>query len=355
MKSLLATVAAFALVGGTTMVAVAQPRQPQPFLAGQPVGAISQGVYTPLSDNVSVFGSLVSVKGCAYDSDRGLIVAASRGYGQAFIPNDGYVSLINHDGSVHTSKWIGVNRNGGLVLNEPLGSAIWNGTLYIADIDGGVRNRAGGPNTPTVSVIRMFSMETGAPTGSITTESSTGFNDIAVAADGTIYGVQSGPLGAYPPPETMRVYEIAPDGTQSVLIEGEPLSRPSGIAIDADGNLVIVNNQSAQSDGPPGRVRTDDILTFSRDGELLLTEDAGATGDAASLIVPGNIGIVVTADGTKYVSSNTTGVITRIRPGQAAETIASGIAGAWSMCFDTDANQLVVPMDGNALAFVPLE
>ncbi len=343
MKLLLGTAVAALIVGGTIVIATAQPRQPQPFLAGQPVGVITRGEYTPLSDNVRVFGSLVAVKGCAYDTDRGLIVASSGGYGQNFVPNDAYVSLVNHDGSVHTLRWIGVNRNGGLVLNQPLGSTIVNGTLYIADIDGGLRGPAGSLNTPTVSVIRMFSMATGAPIGSITTDASTGFNDIAVAADGTIYAVQSGPLGAYPPPESMRIYKIAPDGTQSVLIEGEPLSRPSGIAIDGDGNLVVVNN------------RTDDVLTFSLDGQLLLTEDAAATGAAASDIEEGNVGIVVTADGTKYVGSNRTGVITRIRPGQAAEVVASGIPGAWSMCHDTDANQLVVPMDGNALAFVPLD
>ena len=34
----------------------------------------------------------------------------------------------------------------------------------------------------------MFDMETGAPAGEIKTEASTGFNDIEVAEDGTIYG-----------------------------------------------------------------------------------------------------------------------------------------------------------------------
>ena len=42
------------------------------------------------------------------------------------------VSLLNQDGSLHTAAWIGANRNG-LVLNQPFGSDIWNGRLYVAD------------------------------------------------------------------------------------------------------------------------------------------------------------------------------------------------------------------------------
>ena len=39
-----------------------------------------------------------------------------------------------------------------------------------------------------------------------------------------------------------------------------------------------------------------------------------------------------------------------------AELIATGIPSAASMCYDSDANQLVIPMNANnALAFVPLD
>ena len=45
-----------------------------------------------------------------------------------------------------------------LVLNEPLGSDIVNGMLYLADRDGGT-----GPTDPSVSVVRTFNMKTGCP------------------------------------------------------------------------------------------------------------------------------------------------------------------------------------------------
>jgi hypothetical protein len=72
-------------------------------------------------------------------------------------------------------------------------------------------------------------------------------------------------------------------------------------------------------------------------------------------VQPGNDGLVVMADGTKYVSSVQNGGVSRIRPGQPAELIARNIPNPASMCHDAGANQLVIPMNANnALAFIPL-
>ena len=89
-----------------------------------------------------------------------------------------------------------------------------------------------------------------------------------------------------------------------------------------------------------------DVQTFSPAGALLKTEQAAQAG---------NDGLVIMADGTKYVSSVLQGGVSRLRPGQAAELIATNIPSAASMCYDPGANQLVIPMNANnALAFVPL-
>jgi len=299
-----------------------------PFAAGQPLGITTDGAFTAMSDNVRVFGAIVSAESCSYDETRDLIVAVNRGAEQSQAPNDGFVSLINHDGSVHTSLWIGVNRDG-LVLNQPFGSDIAGGKLYVADRDGGTSD-----DDPSVSVLRMFDMETGAPDGEIPVEESTGFNDIEVADDGTIYATQTG--GGEPPdPTTYRVFKITPEGEATVLIEGEPLNRPNGIAFDGDGNIVVVN------------IGDDAVLTFSPDGELVTTEHAAQAG---------NDGLVILEDGTKYVSSVRMGGVSRIPPGGEAELIATAIPSAASMCYDAGANQLVIPMNpNNALAFVPLD
>jgi DNA-binding beta-propeller fold protein YncE len=266
-----------------------------------------------------------------------VIVVPNRGVPQNVRTNDGWVSFINHDGSVHTARWIGVQSSGvranltpPLVLNEPFGSDIVGGILYLVDRDGGT-----GAGDPTVAVIRRFDMRTGAPAGEVRVEGAPWLNDLEVADDGTIYATQTGDFGDNPDPTTWRVWKIAPDGTPSVFVQGAPLRAPNGVAFDPEGNVVVANFGNAA------------VLTFSPSGELLRTEEAAQ---------PGSDGLVIMPDGTKYVSSVTQGGVSRIRPGAPAELIARNIPSAASMCYDAGANQLVIPMNPhNGLAFVPLE
>jgi SMP-30/Gluconolactonase/LRE-like region len=318
------------VVAGLSCVVAASAQQaPQSttFAAGTPLGVTaSDGKYTPMSSNVKVYGAIVSAESCSYDATRDLIVAVNRGADQKQAPNDGFVSLLNHDGSVNTSLWIGATR-AGLVLNQPFGSDIQHGKLYVADRDGGTADGA-----PSVSVLRMFDIKTGAPAGEIPVPDSTGFNDIAVAKDGTIYASQTGNMNGSTP---MRLYKITAAGKSSVLLEGAPLALPNGVAMDNDGNIVVVN------------IDNDSVLTFSPEGKLLKTEHAAMSGSDGLVIMP---------DGTKYVSSVRLGGVSRIRPGRPAETIASGIPSAASMCYDPKGNQLVIPMNpNNSLAFIKLK
>jgi hypothetical protein len=318
-------------------VCVAQAPPSGPFTVGNPLGLpivpTAGTSFSPISSNVKVYGAIFSAESCSYDPVRNLIVVPNRSVGQNVQDNNAWISLLNHDGSVHTARWIGVNRNE-LVLNEPLGSDIVNGVLYLADRDGGLRTvvvsgteLAAGPNTQQVSVVRKFDMATGRPMGEIRVESATGFNDIEVAEDGTVYGTVSGAQG--------HVYRISAAGEASVFVPtGAPLNSPNGVAFDPDGDIVIVNSGD------------DAVLTYDRTGRLILTERAAQ---------PGSDGIVVMADGTKYVSSVQNGGVSMIRPGQSAVLIAENIPNAASMCYDSGANQLVIPMNANnALAFVPL-
>jgi sugar lactone lactonase YvrE len=201
--------------------------------------------------------------------------------------------------------------------------------LYLADRDGGTA-----PNDPAISVVRSFNMQTGLPARSVRIEKSTGFNDIAVADDGTIYATQTGAGGQNPDATTWQVWKIAPDGAASIFVQGAPLRQPNGIALDRDGNIVVVN------------IGTEDVITFAKDGKVVRTEKA---------VQSGNDGLVVMRDGTKYVSSVVNGGVSRIRPGRPAELIAQNIPNPASMCYDPDENQLVIPMNANnALAFIKL-
>jgi hypothetical protein len=329
----------FVIVVGTG-TSRAQTPQPQPYSVGNslglPVTSAPGGAFEAVSPNVKVYGAIYSAESCSYDSTRGVIVVPNRGVPQTVQTNNAWVSFINHDGSVHTARWIGVQSPAErsvltppLVLNEPYGSDIANGMLYVADRDGGTT-----PTEPSVAVIRKFDMRTGAPAGETRVERSAWLNDIEVANDGTIYATQTGDASATPDATTWQVLKIAPNGAVSIFVQGAPLRRPNGIAFDPQGNIVVVN------------VGDDAVLTFSPAGQLVRTEHAAQAG---------NDGLVIMPDGTKYVSSVLNGGVSRIRAGRPAELIARNIPSAASMCYDAGANQLVIPMNpNNGLAFVSL-
>jgi hypothetical protein len=343
MKRLTIVVGAAALMIGILAggLLARQAQGPQPYFVGNrvglPVNPAPDGGFEPASSNVKVYGSVYSAESCSYDAARGVIVVPNRGVPQNVQTNNAWVSFLNHDGSVHTARWIGVqnppdraNLTPPLVLNEPYGSDIANGMLYLADRDGGTT-----ATEPSVAVIRRFNMRTGAPAGEIRVDRSAWLNDIEVAEDGTIYATQTGDGGDKPDPATWQVWKIAPDGTASIFLQGPPLHRPNGVAFDPQGNIVIVN------------VGNDEVLTFSPAGQAVRTERAAQAG---------NDGLVIMPDGTKYVSSVLNGGVSRIRAGKPAELIARNIPSAASMCYDAGANQLVIPMNpNNGLAFVRLE
>ena len=130
------------------------------------------------------------------------------------------------------------------------------------------------------------------------------------------------------------VYEISADGNVSIFAEGEPLSSPNGVAMDNDGNIVVVNMGNSA------------VTTFSPSGEILKQENA---------IEGGGDGVVVLKDGTKYISSVRYGSVSRIDNDGEAEIIAQGIPNAASMCYDSIQHQLVIPMNPHyALAFIKL-
>jgi len=321
----------------TTLVAQQPPAKPQPFSVGNPLGLpmapAPDGAFNPTSPNVKVYGSVYSAESCSYDPIRNVIIVPNRGVPQDVQTNNAWITLLNHDGSVHTSRWIGIQSPAQrealtpkLVLNEPYGSDVVNGVLHLADRDGGAS-----PADASVAVLRRFDLKTGAPIGETAVKGVAWFNDIAVTANGTTYATVT---GGNADATTWQLWRVLPDGTASVFVQGAPLNRPNGVALDQAGNIVVVNV------GDPA------VLTYSIEGKLVRTEQAAQAG---------NDGLVIMRDGTKYVSSVVNGGVSRLRPGQTAELIAQNIPNAASMCYDAGANQLVIPMNANnALAFIKL-
>ncbi len=304
-------------------------------------GTTPPSTFAPATSNVRMFGALYSVESCVYDPGRGVIVAASRGVGQSVRANDAWIAFINHDGSVNTPRWIGIQNSGAerdnmtppLVLNEPFGSFLHKGVLYLADRDGGTPDPAHpGQNIPSVAVLRTFDLATGRPLQSMPVPGSPWLNDIGVAADGTVYATNSGNPDDS---KSWAIWKVAPNGEASVFVQGAPLNLPNGIEVDRDGNIVVVN------------IGNTDVITFAPDGRVIRTEQAAQSG---------NDGLVIMPDGVKFISSVRLGGISMIAPGARARLIAENIPSAASMCYDPSFNQLVIPMNANnGLAFVSLK
>ena len=180
MKSLvLAAVCSCSLLSGVAVAQNTSATRTKPFQAGQPLGSVNEaGEFVPLSPNVKVYGSFRFAESCVHDPERNLIVVMNAGVPQTMEENDGYVSLLHPDGSVHTAKWIGATRYG-LILNHPLGSALQGGVLYAADID----------------VVRTFDIKTGKPGRAYSVEGASFLNGIAVNKDGTIFVSNTRPEG----------------------------------------------------------------------------------------------------------------------------------------------------------------
>ncbi len=281
----------------------------QQFQAGEPLSSVNEaGIKMQMSQNVKVFGSFHFTESCTFDPHKNLILSMNAGDRSEGAPEDGFVSLINPDGSVHTSKWIGATRDG-LELADPIGSAVQNGVLYTVDS----------------GYLRSFDLASGEPLNSVFVSDAGFLNGIGVAEDGTAYISDS---------NEGLIYKVMPNGSKSVLVEGDVLARPNGVAVDNDGNVVVVN------------IGSNAVITFDTNGNVVRTEYAAEAG---------NDGVVVTDDGTKYVSSVRFGSVSRIEPGKEAVVIAVGIPSAASMCYDSVQHQLVIPMNpNNALAFIKL-
>jgi len=294
----------------TLVGALSAPLSAQEFVAGEPLGSTNEaGVKMPMSANVKVFGSFNFTESCTFDPGRNLVLAMNAGNRAEGAEQDGFVSLINPDGSVHTAKWIGATRDG-LELHNPLGSAIAGGKLYTVDI----------------GYLRSFDLATGRPLANIPVPGATILNGIGVTEDGIAY------ISNSRDPEV--IYKVTPDGESSVFAEGAPLNVPNGVAIDRNGNIVVVN------------INDNAVITYSPNGDVVQIDHAAEGG---------NDGVVVTEDNTRYVSSVRFGSVSKVVPGQAPEVVATGVPSAASMCYDSVQKQLVIPLNpNNALAFIKL-
>lgn len=209
------------LEAGTTAAVDAAVEPPKP--TGPTAVAKWTGFQTPESvlwDEANDRGIVSNINGSPMDVD-----------------NNGYLSVISADGKVTTEKWIAGGEKK-VTLNAPKGSAIANGTLYVADI----------------TVVRQFDPKTGAPKPDIKIAGAVFLNDVAAGADGTIYvsdtGMKLGKNGPEPQGAD-AIYAIDKTGKVKTVAKSKDLGGPNGVYVQ-DKNLLVV------SFGAAGLYRIDD-------------------------------------------------------------------------------------------------
>lgn len=140
--------------------------------------------------------------------------------------DNGFISRVSPDGEVLDLKWID-GADAAVVLNAPKGMALEGGTLFVADI----------------GCIRKFDAVTGVPAGEICPDGATFLNDVARGGDGSIWftdsGFSMGPEGLVPS-GTDAVYRYFPEADSLAVVAKDPaLGGPNGIAVGAEGALVV--------------------------------------------------------------------------------------------------------------------
>lgn len=222
-----------------------------PALTEAPTPAVEPPVVAPAERG------FLTPESVLYDAANDKYLVSNINGGPSDADNNGFIAIVNPDGSVHQLDFIAGGKKGA-TLNAPKGLALHGGTLYVADI----------------TVVRKFDAKTGAARGVIQFPKSTFINDITVDADGTLYVSDTGIKIAgndVTPTGTDALYKVT-KGKVSVFAKGEHLNRPNGVAL-VNGNLVTVtfgNKQLLQFDAKGNVASTTELPASTLDGVLAL-------------------------------------------------------------------------------------
>lgn len=227
--------------------------------------------------------------------------------------NNGYITELSPDGGVRSAKLIEGGKSG-VTLHAPKGSAVHNGTLYVADID----------------VVRLFDRKSGAPKGEIKIEGATFLNDVAVGPDGSLYVSDSGLSPKFESTGTDAVWVMRPGANGfTALAKSKDMKGPNGLLVTADAVFVV----------PFG-------------GNTLQAYDAKGNAKGAAVALPngGLDGVVATASGDLLVSSWGGKAIYRGKPAGPFAELVTNVEAPADVGYDTKRGRLLVPrFQGNAV------
>jgi len=233
--------------------------------------------------------------------------------------NNGYIAELSPDGKVTNGKFI-AGGTGKVKLDAPKGMGISKGFLYVADI----------------TVVRKFDAKTGAPKGDIPVAGATFLNDIAVAANGTVYVSDSGMKAGekdFEPTGTDAVYVIDKFGRAKAIAKSTDLGRPNGLLATDKGILAV---------------------TFGTN-ELYRLSDKGEKLDVTGLPAGGLDGLVPMGD-SLLVSSWQASAVFKGKLGGEFKVALTGLSAPADIAYDAKRKRVIVPrFMGNAVEAYALE
>lgn len=153
-------------------------------------------------------GSYLKTPECAtYDPEKKVFYVSNLNRDNE-IENDGFISIVNVDGSIVTEKWV----EG---LSSPLGNDFYNGHLFVND----------GAN------IIKINIESGDIIERMAVEGASNLNGIDIDERGNIYAADS---------RNNKIFKVTQNGETTMLYEGDDLNSPNGVSVKGD-ELIIAS------------------------------------------------------------------------------------------------------------------
>lgn len=255
-----------------------------------------------------------------HDEKKDLYVISNVGAHPTAEDGNGFITLMNPDGTINKLKWID-GKTEGVTLNTPKGMTIQNDKLYVAD-----------GNT-----LRIFDNNTGKPLENILIEGTTFLNDVAVTSDGTIYVSESAIIfekGKFVGTGKDAIYKITGEKKVEKWLSGEELQQPNGLELLDDDKLVTVTRGGSR------------LYIMDKSGKIVTDVDTSVKVLDGLVRLPGNDYLVTSWSTTSIhrISGNKTTLETRLP------------APAGNIGYDKKRKTLLIPLLlKNKIAFLKVE
>ena len=271
----------------------------------------------PVPAKVAAVQGFLAPESVVHDTAQDVYFVSSINGSATAKDNNGFISRVKPDGAVENQLFIAGGKNG-VTLNAPKGMALVGDTLWVTDID----------------AVRAFDANTGAMLDSVSLVvlGAVFLNGIAATPTGALYvtdtGIRFDDVGNVLHRGPDRIFRIGPDRGVTVVLRGDSLGWPNGIAVDAIGKRFVIVQYGGKS-----------VLGWKPEDKA---PGVIATG-------PGGFDGVVIAGGKILVSSWTDSTVSSYETGKEAKLI-TGVPSPAGIGYDAERNRLLVPvLTGNRI------